>query len=422
MLNNPCNAAANVRNTGSECSDALKAAAMLIMVPKNAKWTSADLDDFTAFGLEKTHAAAADRWFPIFGSSAPIKGIKEANEADVIETHEDGSVSFIRYGMYNRTFMTTEGGMCLAAALMGMASNYAFVEVDITGQIAMMENSDGTFSGFPVNLAYAPVPDLANLKTTYKNNFMLSFSPLNYIKKGKVFASDADEDLLSLKGLYDVTVYKAAAYTKAGATAATGSVTLTAVGADGDTIDIKVSGVSITGGPVTKTSAESTVTLLATKVALAITNAAATNGGFTAVGSVGAVNITAPAGLGATINTVAPVVTIVGTMTNSAPVAFSGGVTGTMVLKVGVKTTCGETDLLAKYPKILNDKAYYIVTNAAGTVIVISAGSYSALVENLTVPFVNGTYKVSLVAAATLKAAGVEGYESTTSESIVVLN
>jgi len=421
MLNNPCNIAANVRNTGSECSDALKAAAMLIMVPKNAKWTEDDLDDFTGFIQTKIHAAAADRWFPIFGSSAPIKGIKEANEADVIETHEDGSVSFIRYGMYNRTFMTTEGGLCLAQALMGMGSNYSFIEVDITGQIAKMENADGTFSGFPVNLAYAPVPELANLKTTYKNNFMLSFSPLNYVKKGRVFASDADEDLLSLKGLLDVTVYKAAAYTKAGATAATGSVTFTAVGADGDTVEIKVNGVTISG-LVTKTSAESTVTLLATKVAAAITALSATNGGYTAVGSVGAVNITAPTGLGATINAVAPTVTIVGTMTNSAPVAFSGGVTGTMVLKVGVKTTCGETDLLAKYPTILNDKQYYIVTNAAGVVAVISAGSYSSGVENLTVPFINGTYKVSLVAAATLKAAGVEGYESTTSEKIVVLN
>jgi len=205
-LVNPCSIAATPSNTGSECSDAMKASAMIIMLPKNATWTDTDLLDFTAFLETKIHAVASARFFPIFGNSAPIRSIKDNNEADVIETLEDGSVQFIRYGMFNRTFMTTEGGLCLAKSLMAMRNNYAFIEVDITGQVAMMKNSDGTYSGFPVNLAYAPVPELSNLKTSYKNQFMLSFSPNNYIKKGVVFAGDVDEDILSLRGLYDTEV------------------------------------------------------------------------------------------------------------------------------------------------------------------------------------------------------------------------
>lgn len=210
-LVNPCSIAANPSNTGSECSDALKAAAMMIMVPKNARWDDDDLVDFTAFLQGKIHDTPANRFFPIFGNSAPIRQITESNESDVIETLEDGSVQFIRYGMYNRTFLTTEGGYCLAQALMAMSRNYAFIEVDITGQVAMQHIStatDGkkTYGGFPVNLAYAPAPILANLKTSYKNQFMLSFSPNTYIKKGIVFGSDTDEDVLSLRGLFDTEV------------------------------------------------------------------------------------------------------------------------------------------------------------------------------------------------------------------------
>lgn len=212
-LINPCNIAASVRNTGSECSDALKAAAMICMIPRGTKWLASDNADFTSFMNTKIHEVPALRWLPIFGISAPIRQITESNETDVLEPMEDGSVQFIRYGMYNRTFMTTEGGFCLAQSLMGLSKNYDFIEVDITGQVAMMKNSDGTYSGFPVNLAYAPAPTLANLKSTYKNAFMLSFSPIYYVKQGKVFGSDATEDILSLRGLYDTDLADAGVQT-----------------------------------------------------------------------------------------------------------------------------------------------------------------------------------------------------------------
>lgn len=209
-LINPCNLNVAPSNTGSECSDSMKASAMIIMVPKSAKWTDADITNagsFTAFVETKIHAAFGSRWYPIFGTNTPISSITESNESDVIETQEDGSKSFIRYGYYNRTFVTTEGGLCLAAHLMAFRGfNYAFIEVDITGQVIMMQNADGSYSGFPTTLAYAPASMLANLKTAYKNQFMLSFSPLTYVQKGKVFGTDDTENILSVVGLLDTAV------------------------------------------------------------------------------------------------------------------------------------------------------------------------------------------------------------------------
>lgn len=210
-LTNPCNLEATVVNTGSECDDAMNASAMIMLVPKDATWDDDDLDDFTGFLQTQIHATGRDRFLPIFGTSAPIRNIIDSKEEDVKETMEDGSVQFVRYGMYNRTFLTDKGGFCLAAALIKLGKNFSFIEVDINGKVAQMVNADGTYSGFPLNLGYAPTPDLATLKTVYKNAFMVSFSPKNYIEKGKVFASDADEDILSLRGLFDTEVFKAPA-------------------------------------------------------------------------------------------------------------------------------------------------------------------------------------------------------------------
>jgi hypothetical protein len=206
-LINPCNLSVFPSNTGVECSSNLKATAAIWMVPKNWKDTMANITaagGLTAYALDKVHAAPALRWFPVMGAFAPIRSITDSNETDVIETLEDGSMKFIRYGVFNRTFTTTEGGLCLAQALSAMRDNYAFIEVDIISQVAMMLNSDGTYSGFPTNLAYSPVPTLANLKTSYKNNWMMSFLQQNYIQKGKIFKGDGTEDMLDVMGLIDV--------------------------------------------------------------------------------------------------------------------------------------------------------------------------------------------------------------------------
>ena len=125
------------------------------------------------------------------------------------ETMEDGSVQFVRYGMYNRSFLTDKGGLCLASALMKLGKNFSFIDIDINGKVLQRVNADGTYSGVPLNLGYAKSPDLATLKTVYKNAFMTSFSPNDYIKKGKIFASDENEDILALRGLYDTEVFTA---------------------------------------------------------------------------------------------------------------------------------------------------------------------------------------------------------------------
>lgn len=210
MLINPCDLNVAPSNTGIDCSAAMKASAMIIVMPHGTKWTDTDITtagSFTSFLNSKISAAPSLRWYPIFGNNAPIASITESNESDVLETLDDGSQSFIRYGMYNRTFVTTKGGLSLASHLMSLrGSQYDFIEVDIIGQVATMQNADGSYSGFPVNLMYAPASELANLKTTFKNKFMLSFSPKTYIQSGKIFASDATEDILSVTGLKDTQV------------------------------------------------------------------------------------------------------------------------------------------------------------------------------------------------------------------------
>lgn len=109
-------------------------------------------------------------------------------------------------------------------------------------------------------------------------------------------------------------------------TRASGTETITVIGADGDTIDPKVNAVTLVAAPVAKTSSESTVTLLAAKIAAAITAAVGSNGGYTATNTAGAITILGPLVLGATLNTITPTATIVGTIT-ATHAAFSGGVT-----------------------------------------------------------------------------------------------
>lgn len=143
-------------------------------------------------------------------------------------------------------------------------------------------------------------------------------------------------------GLKDIQLYQKATATEVvviAAAGATRTVTITGVGADGDTVNIKDGdGDSISGGTVAKTSSETTVTLLATKIKNAINTATSTNGGYTATNSAGVITITAPASLGATVNTVDTAPTIVGTVT-ATHTAFASGVTGTnsVVLHVSGK-------------------------------------------------------------------------------------
>jgi len=208
-LQNPCNLNLNPVNTGVDCAAAMAATSMIILVPRTARFTLADIvsaGSFTAYLETKVHAAAADRWFPVGGALCPVRAITDSNEADVIETLDDGSMAFVRYGMYNRTYAFTDGGLCLGQALMAFPRGYSFIEVDIKGQVLCWEPSADVFGGIPTNLAYGPAPEIANLKTTYKNKLFLSFSPLNYIQNSKLFSSSSTEDILNVNGLLDAEV------------------------------------------------------------------------------------------------------------------------------------------------------------------------------------------------------------------------
>lgn len=100
-------------------------------------------------------------------------------------------------------------------------------------------------------------------------------------------------------------------------TKATGKVTITGIGSNGDTIAISIAefGGSISLGTYTKVSGDTTVTLIAVAIK-AIINAGTLTHGYTADNTAGALTITARAGLGVYLNTGTPIsTTIVGTMT-----------------------------------------------------------------------------------------------------------
>ena len=108
------------------------------------------------------------------------------------------------------------------------------------------------------------------------------------------------------------------------ATAPTGTVTITAVGSNGDTLTIthvNVKGATVNLGTYTKVSADTTVTNVATKVRNII-NAGTNVHGYTATNAAGVVTITAPKFNGVYAGTLAT--TIVGGITATLA-QFSGG-------------------------------------------------------------------------------------------------
>ncbi len=111
-----------------------------------------------------------------------------------------------------------------------------------------------------------------------------------------------------------------------GATRATATVTITAVGADGDIITVTTPD-DVELGTFTKTSSETTVTLLAAALRAAINTGTVTHG-YSATNSAGVITISAPAVLGDTVNGDDLVVDDGGTIA-ATDTAFIGGVTGT---------------------------------------------------------------------------------------------
>lgn len=205
-----CSTTSSVRNTGKECDTAMIATAMLIALQSGVTFTEADMSDPDSWMDTLIHQRKA---FPFFGNQAPINTITNNQEADGLVTLDDGTQVFLRYGVYNRIFETTAGGLCYGQALQGLnRSGYRMLEIDQEGKMLGRKNSDGTYSGIITTFMYAPSPVLPDFKTNpYKNRFQYSLSPIELVNNGIIFTGAAS--LLDKIGLIDAKIISKAAPT-----------------------------------------------------------------------------------------------------------------------------------------------------------------------------------------------------------------
>lgn len=352
VLVNPCDSALSVVNTGIDCETAMLQMAGLDLMPRGTTWTMADINaagSWANFKAMKNNAAAGSRWFSLFGSNAAVWDLSDANEDDVFETGPSGAKLFVRPGMINRTIVTANGGLCFAKALMALGSNFDFIDTDISGNVHWKVNADGSFSGITPILIKGLTPTLAGMQTVFKNRLYICVNPTYYIGGTKIYKPLDGIAGLQIQGLLDAELTNFSDPVQAANTAPTaGTTTITAVGADNDTIQISINGVDVSG-VITKTSSESTVTLLAVKIKNAINALVATNGGITATNVAGAITYVIPASYGDTLNTLSAVATIVGTITETH-VAFSGGAYGAITFQINVKSECSDTNLVTNFP------------------------------------------------------------------------
>jgi len=423
MIYDPCDTAESVVNTAVGCAKKLGVTGGLILGNTNFRFTKKQVDaapyngNLTEFLRAQVHAAPGQRIFPIFGNFAPVNDITEGSGSDTIETLPNGAEVFVKDRMYNRTFITIEGGLCLAEKLMRLNLN-GFMEIDLKGQILVGKygiNSDGdqTFGFITTNMLKGLAPTLATFTTSFKNNLMISFSPNAYVLNSALFATSEDENVLGLQGLLDADVTGAVAPVTSGGTAPTGgTTTITASGAAGSSIQITIPGVGDVSGTVTRVGTQTTAQL-ATAIAAAVTAKAFR--GITATAATGVVTYAIPAAFGAALNTVLPVANIIGDIA-ATEAAFTGGVDGTIVFAINVKTECAGTDLIAAYPGTTDPGLVQLenfIVKKNGTVITPTA---IALNGNgkiaITVTGGAGTYTIQLAAPAILRANGVEGYDT----------
>ena len=139
-----------------------------------------------------------------------------------------------------------------------------------------------------------------------------------------------------VKALYSADDAVAAGIAKdySDATAASGTYAVTAVGSDGNTVELKVADLNpLTGatrtislGVYTKVAADTTTTLVATAIKNIINSGTATHG-YSATSSTATVTVTAPKAMGSFLNTVSMTATYVttGTAIAGTITQFSGG-------------------------------------------------------------------------------------------------
>lgn len=407
-----CLVSTALRNSGKECDIAMVAAAQFWITPPDWSLTREQLADPVTTFRNGIHAAKGSRIYPIFGQKAPIREITNAGGDDVSVTMDDGLEVFLRFNLYNNTYATTNGGLCYAKMLQDMGqSGYNALKIDAKGQGLFRKNDDGTFGSLITDYMTAPSPTEADLKSTpYKNRFRISYSPVEMVQNGVVMKNCGP--LLSMMGLIDSEITEAAAATNATpAVAPTRTITITDEGTDGSTIDIPgITAASISGGPVIKTSAENTVTLLAVKIKAAI-NALTSITGYSADNAAGVLTITAPLSAGANTTDLAP--TIVGDITASHT-AFSGGTTAISTIRIGVRTECAHTDLIARFGNALASHiANFVVTDEDGNVVTASSATLTSGYVALVGPWVQGkTYSVAGAAPSVWLGNSVAGYDA----------
>lgn len=200
-----CSVANTVRNTGKECDVSMVATAMIIAVPRSYTFDDTDLADPDAWLDELIHGNLGARAYPLFGQNAPIRTITNDQAGDITVEMDDGLKVFLRYGLYNRTFETTSGGICYAKALQSLnKSGYSIIEIDQQGQMLCRDNGDGTYSGLIIDFMYSPSPVLPDFKNTpWKSRFQYSFSPVELVGNGIIL--EGATSLLDKMGLIDAT-------------------------------------------------------------------------------------------------------------------------------------------------------------------------------------------------------------------------
>lgn len=208
-LEEKCDSATQVGNSGVGAGCKLDVPAGIIAVPKAAKWTAANMADFYAYIQTMIHAVKPSRWYPVFSN---LVNIEIAKEGDTIITRANGSRKMTRLGGYSFTYSFADGGECLAKFLMSLnKAGYAFIYVDVQSRFKVRKNADGTYSAPRADDLFSPGADLETFDAEFMNKLIGYVTAEEWIMKSDIFKNT--EDLTELIGLFDTVASSRAAAT-----------------------------------------------------------------------------------------------------------------------------------------------------------------------------------------------------------------